>query len=72
MNELTQKEGQNILIHNRYAAEHGQLFGWSMIIDQILIHNRYAAEHVVPNFVIVAAGVILIHNRYAAEHHRRG
>ena len=34
-----------ILIHNRYAAEHGQLFGWSMIIDQILIHNRYAAEH---------------------------
>ena len=27
MNELTQKEGQNILIHNRYAAEHGGAAG---------------------------------------------
>ena len=45
MNELTQKEGQNILIHNRYAAEHGGAAGADWGAAGILIHNRYAAEH---------------------------
>ena len=56
-----------ILIHNRYAAEHITSVNLSHF-HLILIHNRYAAEHSGCTSDKHGVICILIHNRYAAEH----